>query len=148
MTEKRYSNNDITVIWKPDICIHSKKCWKGLQDVFDPTRRPWIKMDSAGTQQIMDQVNQCPSGALSFVQNNAAAGGAITTAVPEESKKEIFPVVEVTANGPLLINSTCVVRHADGTEEIKKGIFALCRCGASANKPYCDGSHTAKGFEG
>jgi len=61
----KYPNEEITVIWKPDICIHSG----GLGKVFDPKRRPWIDMNHAETQQIIDQVRKCPSGALSFIVN-------------------------------------------------------------------------------
>jgi len=61
-----YSNGEITVNWKPDICIHSGICFKGLAEVFDPRRKPWIDMSKAETQQIIDQVKKCPSGALSY----------------------------------------------------------------------------------
>ena len=54
------------VLWKPEICIHSGICFKGLAGVFDPRRRPWIDMSQAETQQIIDQVRKCPSGALSI----------------------------------------------------------------------------------
>ena len=61
-----YTNGEITVVWKPELCIHSAICFKGLGGVFDPRRRPWIDMSKAGTQQIIDQVKKCPSGALSI----------------------------------------------------------------------------------
>lgn len=61
-----YSNEEVTVIWKPDLCIHSGICFKGLAGVFDPRRKPWIILDNATTQQIIDQVKKCPSGALSI----------------------------------------------------------------------------------
>lgn len=64
-----YKNNDITVVWKPERCIHSKKCWKGLGEVFKPLEKPWIKMDGASTERIIEQVNNCPSGALSYIKN-------------------------------------------------------------------------------
>lgn len=66
----KYSNDDITVVWKPDICQHSTNCWKGLIQVFDPREKPWIKMDRATTERITEQVKKCPSGALSFFMNN------------------------------------------------------------------------------
>jgi uncharacterized Fe-S cluster protein YjdI len=61
-----YSNGEITINWKPDICIHSGICVKGLAKVFNPGRKPWIDMSKAETQQIIDQVKKCPSGALSI----------------------------------------------------------------------------------
>ena len=65
----RYSNDEITVIWKPNVCIHSKLCWTHLREVFDPFVKPWIKMDGATTEKIIEQVSQCPSGALSYEKN-------------------------------------------------------------------------------
>lgn len=66
---KKYSNRDITVIWKPKTCIHSKKCWKELLQVFDPRNRPWVNMEGATTARIKKQINACPSGALSYLNN-------------------------------------------------------------------------------
>ncbi len=61
-----YSNGEITVVWQPDMCIHSAICFKGLAGVFDPRRKPWIDMGKAETAQIIGQVKKCPSGALSI----------------------------------------------------------------------------------
>ena len=63
----KYSKGEITVIWKPDICIHSGICARGLPGVFDPKRRPWIDTSQAETEQIIEQVKKCPSGALSIM---------------------------------------------------------------------------------
>ena len=65
----KYSNNDITVVWKPEICQHSTICWKELIQVFNPKERPWIKMDGATSERIIEQVKKCPSGALSYFMN-------------------------------------------------------------------------------
>jgi uncharacterized Fe-S cluster protein YjdI len=69
--EHRYTNGDVTVIWKLDQCMHSTNCWRQLREVFDPGKRPWINMDGGTTQQIIEQVKKCPSGALSYEVNNA-----------------------------------------------------------------------------
>lgn len=71
MKEKviHYSNGEITVLWKPDLCIHSGNCVRGLREVFNTQQRPWINMAGAGTEQIAEQVKKCPSGALSFFIN-------------------------------------------------------------------------------
>lgn len=69
VTKHHYKNKDITVVWQPGICQHSAICFKGLPQVFDPRRKPWIEMDKATTEQIMEQVKKCPSGALSFMMN-------------------------------------------------------------------------------
>jgi uncharacterized Fe-S cluster protein YjdI len=65
----KYSNGEITIVWKPDVCIHSGICARGLAGVFDPKRRPWIDMSQSDTEKIMEQVKKCPSGALSYFVN-------------------------------------------------------------------------------
>jgi uncharacterized Fe-S cluster protein YjdI len=64
-----YTNDEITVVWKPKMCMHSTICWKGLVEVFNPQEKPWIKMDGATTERIIEQVKRCPSGALSYFLN-------------------------------------------------------------------------------
>ena len=67
--EKRYTNGETTVVWKPEICIHSGICARGLPQVFDPRRKPWIEMQHSDTATIEKQVAACPSGALSIERN-------------------------------------------------------------------------------
>lgn len=136
---KHYTNGDITVVWKPNQCIHSKICWTNLIEVFNPRERPWIKMDSATTERIMEQVDKCPSAALSWFKNEAGA------AIP---KTEGETIVEVAPNGPLMVYGNIKVKDAQGVETDKFKVTAFCRCGASANKPYCDGSHVKIDFKG
>lgn len=69
VTTHKYSNGEVTVVWKPDVCIHSAICFRGLHDVFDPKKRPWININGATTERIVDQVSKCPSGALSYFMN-------------------------------------------------------------------------------
>lgn len=66
----KYTNGEVTVVWKPNVCQHSTLCWKGLIEVFDPRQRPWIKMDGATTERIIEQVKKCPSGALGYFMNS------------------------------------------------------------------------------
>ncbi len=66
----KYTNGEVTVIWKPKVCIHSTNCWKGLIEVFNPKEKPWIKMDGATSERIIEQVKKCPSDALSYFMNN------------------------------------------------------------------------------
>jgi len=63
---KKYSNREITIVWKPALCIHSGICFRGLPAVFDPRRRPWIQMENNTSEQMIAQVGKCPSGALSI----------------------------------------------------------------------------------
>jgi uncharacterized Fe-S cluster protein YjdI len=140
----KYTNGEVTVIWQPKLCIHSAICAKGLPGVFDPKRRPWVDMTKAETQQIIDQVRQCPSGALSYLLNDTASNAADKIV----AEAATILKVEVAPNGPYLIKTKCLIVHSNGKEEIKTGTVALCRCGASANKPYCDGQHKKIDFEG
>ncbi len=137
---KTYTNGEVTIVWKPDTCMHSEKCWRGLSDVFNPKARPWINAEGAPTERIIAQIKQCPSGALSHFLN---ADG------PEKLTPEIEPIrIEVRKNASLLIRATTLIVDADGNEVLKEKQVSLCRCGASQNKPFCDGSHRKIGFEG
>jgi uncharacterized Fe-S cluster protein YjdI len=139
---KKYTNGEVTIVWKPAACIHSRICWDaaiGLPEVFNPAERPWIKPEGATTERIIEQVKKCPSGALSFYLNDEAADVA---GVEAES------LVEAVPNGPLLVYGNITVRDPSGGETRKNKVTAFCRCGQSGNKPYCDGSHIAAGFIG
>ena len=70
MLKKEYSNDKITVVWKPDLCIHSEKCFHGLGNVFNPNQRPWIDLSKASDSDIIEQVNNCPSGALAMKESS------------------------------------------------------------------------------
>ena len=102
-------------------------------------------MDGATTERIIEQVRKCPSGALSYFMNAEASAGEPGKVVAESAH---IMEIEVTPNGPYLIKTECLIVHSDGKEETKTGTTALCRCGSSNNKPYCDGSHRKNGFEG
>ena len=66
MIQKKYDSDKIKVIWKPDLCIHSGVCVKSLPKVYDPKAKPWIKPENATDEELLDQISNCPSGALSF----------------------------------------------------------------------------------
>lgn len=137
---KEYSNDEITIVWKPSLCIHSTRCWKGnsgLRSVFNPSEKPWIKPTGAPTADIIERVNNCPSGALSFFYKN---GNATGIEIKENNKVEVVP------NGPLLVYGNIQVKLRNGEQSSKHNITAFCRCGASSNKPYCDGTHVGIRF--
>lgn len=140
---KHYQLGDLTVAWQPSKCIHSTHCWRGLPRVFNPRKRPWVNMEAAGPDAIIEQVNKCPSGALSYIQAESPAENT------EPEMPETEPVYfEMLPNGPLKIERDVCVRDAAGNEFVRKEKAFLCRCGGSANKPFCDGSHRNIGFEG
>ncbi len=139
---KKYSNGEITIVWQPAICIHSTLCWKGetgLPEVFDPRVQPWIRPEGADTARIIEHVKRCPSGALSIYRNDE---------VPDNAAVQTERIVEVMPNGPLLVYGNIVVKDKEGHEVRKNKVTAFCRCGASGNKPFCDGTHTKTGFTG
>ena len=65
-TTSEYSNGEVTIVWKTELCAHSGICARGLANVFKPKERPWIDANGATSDEIVAQVKQCPSGALSF----------------------------------------------------------------------------------
>ncbi len=139
---KNYSNGEITVVWKPHVCIHSAICWKattGLPEVFNPQARPWINIEGADSDRIVAHVQKCPSGALSYFRNEDQEGKVEVTTDTQ---------VEVSPNGPLLVYGNITIRNADGVETKRHRVTAFCRCGQSQNKPYCDGNHVKNGFKG
>ena len=135
---KEYTNGEVTIVWEANKCIHSGICVKGLPKVFKPNERPWIAIDAASTDKLVEQVKQCPSGALSFYMNDDN----------NKSAEQLETKVEVLENGPLLVYGTLKVTHKDGNEETKNKTTAFCRCGLSNNKPYCDGTHVSENFAG
>ncbi len=135
---KKYTNGEVTVVWQAEKCIHSTLCFTGLPTVFNPRERPWVKPEGGTTQQIIDQVKRCPSGALSYFMND------------EENKEEahLESVIEVLSNGPLLIYGTLKLKDKNGEQTLENKTTALCRCGQSSNKPFCDGTHAKVNFQG
>ncbi|EQA43208.1 divergent 4Fe-4S mono-cluster [Leptospira broomii serovar Hurstbridge str. 5399] len=65
---KKYNNGEITVVWKPGICIHSGICFRGLPEVFDPRKSPWVTLEGTSSADVVAQIRKCPSGALSLEQ--------------------------------------------------------------------------------
>jgi len=136
-TQKEYTNGQVTIVWQPSICIHAENCWRGLPDVFNPKGKPWANPEGASTEAIKDQIDKCPSGALSYFMNADE---------PKEEKSESIRI-DIATNGPLIIHGSLQINR-DGNSEFKSDKTAFCRCGASENKPYCDGTHSRIGFKG
>lgn len=138
MATKTYSNGRISVEWTPDVCIHSKECWKNMIEVFNPKNRPWVNLEGANDEAILAQVAKCPSGAL---KGNRLQG-------QEHSSESNNIKATCMQNGPLLIDANMQIVLSDGTVVVKEGKTAFCRCGQSANKPFCDGAHHKANFVG
>lgn len=134
---KEYTNGELTIVWKPKTCIHAAECVKALPKVYNPKEKPWLKIDNATTNELKDQIMKCPSGALSYYMNGE---------INKEEEASLETKVEVLENGPLLVYGTLKIKDKHGNEEMKNKTTAFCRCGASNNKPYCDGSHVKVNF--
>lgn len=146
--QKEYSNGEITIVWKPNLCIHSAKCWKGLIEVFDPKKRPWVNPLGASTDKIKTQINECPSAALSYyINNEPKIKSNAMNSEKNESKNKPLVEVSVLKGGPLLITGEILLTNMDGSQIKKEGTNAFCRCGRSKHKPFCDGSHESVKFD-
>ena len=132
-----YENDAIEVHWEPRLCIHVRNCVRGLGQVFDPSARPWIQVDAADPDAIAQTILSCPTGALHFQRLD---GG-------EQEEAPAETTVEPRPNGPLFVRGRVKVVDADGRLIREDTRLALCRCGASENKPFCDASHRRIGFK-
>ncbi len=137
---KKYRKDNFAIVWKPKLCIHSAICVKELPEVYNPNEKPWIKQENASVEALKAQIAKCPSGALAYeIENQNQEKENINM---EDTK------VVLRKNGPLLVHGNLEVTDGEGNTEKKERITAFCRCGASGNKPYCDGAHNSVGFEG
>jgi uncharacterized Fe-S cluster protein YjdI len=133
---KEYSNEDITVTWDQDKCIHAKECVKNLPQVFTPEKMPWVNIKEASSEDIMSAIDRCPSGALTYKRIGSAADA-----------QKPFSEIKAMKNGPLLVEGSCTLKDAKGKVAASRGPFALCRCGGTKNKPFCDGTHIKIEFD-
>lgn len=129
-----YEGEKVTVTYDLARCIHAAECVRGLPEVFNPKRKPWVEPDKADPDELLLVVERCPSGALKASRKDGGApapGPGVNTATVEP-------------NGPLFVRGELHVQV--GGVEVKDTHAALCRCGNSKNKPFCDGSHAGAGF--
>ncbi len=134
---KEYTTDEIVVEWEPRLCYHSQNCVRSLPQVFDDSRRPWVKVDAATADEVEAAVARCPSGALRTRRIGAPAA-------TRQQQLEL----RASANGPLLVSGGVRILDAEGGVLYEGEKAALCRCGGSANKPFCDGTHKKNGFRG
>ena len=125
-----YAGKSITIFDNRAICAHAGVCTDELKDVFREDGSPWIDPDAAAAQKVMDTISRCPSGALSFALNGVEAAPALRE-----------PSVTVTKDGPYAIVGGVELAGVAFGDHASQEHYTLCRCGASANKPFCDGSH-------
>lgn len=133
--ERTYGTDEIVVTWEPALCIHTARCLRALPQVFDVNRRPWVLVDAAPADAVAAAVRRCPTGALRFERFDGA---------PQEELPDP-PVIEAQPDGPLYVYGRVRIVKQDG-EERELPRAALCRCGESNNKPFCDNMHRRVGF--
>lgn len=85
---KKYSNGEVTIVWKPAMCIHSAICFNGLGDVFHPQELPWITPEKSTTDKIINQIKKCPSGALSYYLNRDAGNEEVKSGGRDDCRND------------------------------------------------------------
>lgn len=139
MSDKKifdYPGEQIDVHWDGRLCIHIAECGHAEGDLFTTGRQPWCVPDKATPEEVVEVCERCPSGALTYTDKS----GRSEQAVAENT-------VAVTYNGPLYISGELAIEGA--TDDMTGAGYraALCRCGQSKNKPFCDNSHLETGFK-
>ena len=130
-----YRGQRITIHDDRAICAHSGVCTDNLAAVFRLGKEPWIDADAAGAGRIIAVIQHCPSGALSYTLDDRAPA----TALRERA-------IIASENGPYFVSGDVELR-TDGAQPRFADRYALCRCGGSKNKPFCDGTHWAIEFD-
>ena len=159
--EKKYSNDEITVIWVPSKCIHATTCFRELLEVFNPRNRPWVNMKGASTKRIIEVVDKCPTQALSWKYNKdmirpeagkeAAGSEEVTPEDVYRTKKDIYQEkaeISLLPDGPILVKGKFTIIGEEGNEYKSMHMTSFCRCGYSGSQPFCDGTHRKTGFKG
>lgn len=134
---RAYTAEAITVYYNKDRCIHFAACVRGLPEVFDTTVKPWIQADKADADKVAEVVRHCPTGALHYV---------LQAGPPEQPEPT---TIDVRQNGPNFLRGDLTIAaptSADPAGTVHDTRAALCRCGGSKNKPFCDGTHREIGF--
>ncbi len=134
---KVYKGQGVLVQFNAARCIHAAECVHGLPVVFDPKARPWIQPGKASADEVVAVVARCPTGALQARHDD----GRAAEAVPAHNE------LRIVADGPHHLRGDIEIRDGSGKVLARETRVALCRCGASSNKPYCDNSHVASGFK-
>ena len=115
------------------LCVHSGFCGNRVTNIWEMIKN---SEDTQVRPQIMAMVEKCPSGTLTFtVDENSEM---VEPDLPKE--------VAIIADGPLWVSGGIPVERRDGKPVEIRNRVTLCRCGASANKPFCDGAHKDVGF--
>ena len=139
-TEKNlhlYPGETLNVAWDRRLCIHVGECGRAEGALFEGGRDPWCKPDLTDTSEVAEVVGRCPTGALSMTDNS---GAVVEEPAPPENR------LAVSNNGPYYLTGDLDIEGAQADQPGLMRRVALCRCGKSENKPFCDNSHEGAGF--
>lgn len=132
-----YVGKKITIHKNRAVCAHVSYCSLGLPAVFAPGKGKGIDPDAASVDEIIEVINKCPSGSLSYSIDDV-----------EFRDQDRDPKITVSRDGPLCLEGGIeVVGHEPPGDEVSLEHCTLCRCGSSKNKPFCDGAHKDIGFK-
>ena len=135
-TLQTYESPHITVHFNRSICSGAAECLHNLPSVFKNASVDWIHPGEAPVADVIATVNKCPSGALTYTMENVTT----ITGASEAA-------VKIVKNGPYEITGPVKFAPPKWSENASKTKFALCRCGKSANNPFCDHSHGEQKWE-
>lgn len=145
---RHYRGNGASVTFDSQRCIHAEVCVRGMPEVFDVSRRPWILPDVGDPKRLERVVLGCPTGALRMAPPSdrkvEKGADAAATILPEEPRKKNSAAI--TPDGPYHVRGNLEFEERPGAGIVKDTRVAFCRCGASENKPLCDESHARVGF--
>lgn len=131
-----YPGAAIDVVWDGRLCIHVSECTRARGELFVSGRNPWCEPDGSEADLVAAVIERCPTGALSYTR----ADGGAPEATPTSNS------ITVANNGPLYARGDLAIEGAPENSPGLRTRAALCRCGRSANKPFCDNSHEASDF--
>ena len=130
-----FPGDAVTVTWSKRRCIHAAECARGLPAVFEPGRKPWITPAESSADSVARIIERCPTGALHYQRHDGGAG----------EQPDAEATVRAARNGPLYLRGNLRIAMGGG-ETLTETRVALCRCGQSRNKPFCDNSHIPARF--
>ena len=134
-----YETADITVTYDATRCIHDGHCVRSLPAVFNTAARPWVQPQHADAADVLAIVAGCPTGALRATRPDGATADALVADAPV--------TIGVSRSGPLYVRGgVTLVDSATGETLGDDGRVALCRCGLSKRKPFCDNTHRTEGW--
>lgn len=130
-----YKSKDITITFNRSICSGAANCVRDFPNIYTSASENWIYPDLGTKKEIIESIRNCPSGALSYSLNDEKNVNVCNLENCLEEKIELFK------NSPIYVRGSIDIEVQKWSFNANKTKFALCRCGKSKNKPFCDYSH-------